>query len=151
MRRINREIKDTKEIISVIKKNIICRIALVDGDKPYLIPVNYGYKDNALYIHTAKEGQKLDIIEKNHNIVFEIVDMMEHVVGKTPCEGTMRFVSVIGKGKVHIISDIEEKKKGLDIISKHHGYDEYDFDDDEADTVTILKIDIEELKGKKAV
>ena len=62
MRRKDKEIKDKKEIESIIKRAKVCRIALSDNNMPYIIPVNYGYKNNCIYIHSASEGKKIDII-----------------------------------------------------------------------------------------
>ena len=42
MRRKDREIKDFNEIIEIIRKCDVCRIALHDGDFPYIVPLNFG-------------------------------------------------------------------------------------------------------------
>ena len=72
MRRKDLEIKDAKEIEAIIKSGKVCRIALSYDDKPYVVPMNYGYKDNALYFHSAKQGKKIDLIAKNSSVCFEI-------------------------------------------------------------------------------
>ncbi len=62
MRKINQEIKDLQIIEDILSSSIICRIAMIDGERPYLLPFNYGYKDNCIYIHSALEGKKLDVL-----------------------------------------------------------------------------------------
>ena len=42
MRRKDREITDFNEIIEIIKKCDVCRIAMNDGDFPYIVPLNFG-------------------------------------------------------------------------------------------------------------
>ena len=37
---------------------------------PYTIPLNYAYKDNALYFHSALEGHKVDNIVLNPKVSF---------------------------------------------------------------------------------
>ena len=62
MRRKDKEIKDKFEIETIINRAEVCRIGLSDDNMPYVIPVNYGYRNNCLYIHSASEGKKIDII-----------------------------------------------------------------------------------------
>lgn len=68
MRRSDKEIKDKQITEWILKEATICRIALCNYDKPYIVPMNFGFKDNYLYIHSAREGQKIDMIMKNNNV-----------------------------------------------------------------------------------
>ena len=65
MRRSDKEIKDSESIQKILKEADVCRIALADGNKPDMIPMNFGYKNNTLYLHSATEGLKIDILRKN--------------------------------------------------------------------------------------
>lgn len=65
MSRKDKEITGPKIIEDLLRTADIVRIAMIDGDEPYLVPLNYGYQNNALYIHCAKEGRKINIIKKN--------------------------------------------------------------------------------------
>ena len=69
MRRSDREIADKSEIIRIIEKCDVCRLALSQNNAPYIVPMSFGYEyaDNKLtiYFHCAKEGRKLDIIREN--------------------------------------------------------------------------------------
>ena len=56
MRRKEKEIKDTAEIEEILSKAFVCRLGLCDNGRPYVVPLCFGYEDNALYIHCAKEG-----------------------------------------------------------------------------------------------
>ena len=41
MRRNDRELKDMNDIIRVMEKCDVCRLALNDEDYPYILPVSY--------------------------------------------------------------------------------------------------------------
>lgn len=56
MRRKDKEITDPRKIEAVLKKAAIIHIALLDGDRPYIVPLNYGYAENTIYFHCAREG-----------------------------------------------------------------------------------------------
>ena len=76
MRRKDREITDFNEIIEIIKKCDVCRIAMNDGDFPYMVPLNFGLdiQDGQayLYFHAALEGKKLDLLKKDNRVTFEM-------------------------------------------------------------------------------
>ncbi|MFX1521344.1 MAG: pyridoxamine 5'-phosphate oxidase family protein, partial [Promethearchaeota archaeon] len=45
MRRKDKEITDTHEIETILKRAVVCRIAFSENNKPYMVPVNFGYTD----------------------------------------------------------------------------------------------------------
>ena len=151
MRRKEREIKNKKEIEGIIKKALICRLGLSSNDHPYIVPLNFGYKNNILYFHCAKAGKKTDIIKKNNNVCFEIEVDAELIKGEHACiDWKMHYSCVIGFGKAFIIEDIEEKKKSLDIIMEHYtGKSKFDYTEKNIRGVGIIKVVIESMTGKK--
>ena len=64
MRRKDREINDKFAIESIIRKASVCRLAMVDGNRPYIVPLCFGYQGDALYFHSANVGKKLDRANK---------------------------------------------------------------------------------------
>ena len=52
MRKANQEIKDPEIIEQILAGAEICRIAMIDGDVPYMLPFNYGYRDRCIYVHS---------------------------------------------------------------------------------------------------
>ncbi len=151
MIRKEKEIKDREEIESIIRKASICRLGLSFNDMPYVVPLNFGYEDNCLYFHSAKEGKKMDILKKNPKICFEFDIDTQIVEDENPCRWSMRFKSVIGIGKAQIIHDLLAKKEALNIIMGHYaGFKTFEFDDEKIDSVAIIKVDIKKMSGKKS-
>ena len=68
MRRAEREIKDKSEIEKIIMKAIVCRVAVCEDNEPYVIPMCFGFKDGALFFHSAQEGKKVEILKKNDRV-----------------------------------------------------------------------------------
>ena len=62
MRRADREIRDYGELLAVIARCDVCRLAFNDEEVPYILPLNFGeaVEDGALrlYFHGALEGKK---------------------------------------------------------------------------------------------
>ena len=53
MRRSDKQIKDGKIIEKILEEAMVCRLALCDDGRPYIIPLNFGFKNNHLYFHSA--------------------------------------------------------------------------------------------------
>ena len=118
MRRKERQINNQTEINEILENNNICRIALLDNNVPYIVPMNYGYSNNKIYLHTANAGKKINIIKKNNQVCFEITDSIEIIRSEKACDFGTKFRSVIGYGKIKFIKEENEKQKALQIIMK---------------------------------
>jgi len=151
MRRQDREIKDEELMESIIRRAPVCRIGLSEDNVPYIVPLNFGYKDNFLYFHSAKEGKKIDMIRKNNNVCFEVDIEHKLVQGENPCDWSMKYYSVIGFGKAFLVEDYEEKRGALDIISEHYaGKSSFKYPEKTVNNIAIIKVKIEGMTGKKS-
>lgn len=89
-------------------------VALNDGDgAPYAFPVNFVLLGDALYIHTAFTGKKMDLIRKNPRVGFSAYADVRIIREKA----TTTFRSVCGTGTAIIVEDKEEKRTALDAIT----------------------------------
>ena len=153
MRRKDKQINDNDKIEMILKNGRILHIAMIDKDRPYLIPVNYGYTDNTIYIHSAKEGKKIELIKANNLVCFqtEIGVEIKNTDVAYKC-GTL-YQSVIGYGKASFVDIKKEKKIGADVIMNqyrkesgiNHKYGKC------LKEVCIIKIDIESISGKESL
>jgi nitroimidazol reductase NimA-like FMN-containing flavoprotein (pyridoxamine 5'-phosphate oxidase superfamily) len=151
MRKSRQEIKDQGVLEEILSNQVICRLAMVDGDRPYIIPVNYGYHDGFLYIHSAPEGKKIDLLCQNPELCFEVEDPVEITKGERACDWSTRYRSVVGYGRVEILSDDAGKQQGLEVIMAQHGApDLIEFDPGNIKRMVILKIRITSMSGKRS-
>lgn len=150
MRREDKEIRDKKEIESIIEKATVCRVAFSENDVPYIVPLNFGYKDDCLYFHSAADGKKIDIIKQNNQVCFEVDVDQEVVKSETPCNWEMKYRSVIGFGKASFVDHLEEKRRALNIIMEHYSVDSYEYPEDAINNVAIVKVEIESMTAKKS-
>ena len=151
MRRQEKEILDKDIIESILVESDICRIAMVDGSEPYIVPLNYGYADGVIYMHSAPEGRKIGILTTNNRVCFEIEGFQKVVKKKEPCNWTTKYRSLIGYGTVEIVTDIEDKKKGLDIIMYKYGHrGKSEYMENLLCRVALLKLTVEKVTGKQS-
>lgn len=151
MRKTNQEITDKSILEGILMQSKICRIAMIDNGLPYILPFNYGYERNCIYIHSARKGKKIDILLKNPAVCFEIEQYAEIVKNEKPCKWATTYRSIIGYGIVETITDFSQKQKGLEIIMAHNGSPEtIEFDKKQVDSVIILKLSIDKITGKQS-
>jgi len=148
MRRKEQEITDRATIESIIARSTVCRLALSEDDRPYIVPLCFGYEDNALYFHTAREGKKIDILKKNNRVCFEVDCDHELVTNETACKWSMKYRSVVGFGKASLVNDLEAKRKALDSIMRHYGGRPSDYSATAMDKMLVIKVEIESMTGK---
>lgn len=151
MRRKDREITEFDEIVKVMEKCDVCRIALNDDEYPYIVPLNFGMTvENGvitLYFHSAKEGAKLELIKKDNRAAFEMD--CEHQLVTEVEEGncTMNYKSVIGRGIVEFVSD-EEKFGALKILMSHYHQEDFPFYERVIPQTAVYKLTVKEITGK---
>lgn len=150
MRRKDKEIKNKVEIEDIIRKAEICHIAVCDGDTPYVFPVNFGYGKNCLFIHSALEGRKIDILRKNDKVCFQMETDLELNKSDTVCDWEMKYRCVIGYGKAKFLEGTEEKREALKILLEHYSDKEVEIPIEKVDSVKMIKVEIESMTGKKA-
>ncbi len=150
MRRKEKEIEDKKEIEKILEESPVCRLAMVDGDKPYIVPMNFGYRDGILFFHSAKQGRKIDLIKKNPNVCFEVDQLIRFKKAKMACEWGLEYKSVIGSGRALLLDNIEEKIKGLHIIMSQYSQRTFEYPDEMLEKTLVIKIVIDRMTGKQS-
>ncbi|HCP14940.1 MAG TPA: pyridoxamine 5'-phosphate oxidase [Peptococcaceae bacterium] len=156
MRRKDREIKSLEGVFAVVDHCEICRLAMVDEGKPYMVALNFGYErqgdDLVLYFHSAMEGRKMDIWRKSPQVWFEMDTVNEYVEGtaENPCSYCWRFDSVMGSGKVEFITDPAEKKYALDKLIQHLDRSDktFDYPEQRLSMTCVYKVVSHDITGK---
>ncbi|MGL6220745.1 MAG: pyridoxamine 5'-phosphate oxidase family protein [Lacrimispora sphenoides] len=154
MRRKDREVIDNVKINEIISSCHCCRLGFYDDGEVYIVPLNFGFKENAgqriFYFHSAKEGRKIDLIYKNHTVGFELDANYELIEGETACKHSARFQSVIGTGDIKFIEEPEEKKAALQTIMLHNtGKEDWEFPDAMLQAVGVFKVEVKTLSCKE--
>lgn len=149
MRRKDKEITEKKEIEEIVKKATICRVGLSVRGEPYVFPVNYGYQTDCLYFHSAKDGQKIEMMKENPRVCFQMDTDVEILPADIACDWSIKYRSVIGFGKAELLDSPEEKKHALKTIMSQYSDQEYSFTEESLESVCIVCIRIERMTGKK--
>ena len=151
--RREREVTDKEEILGILDRAKIVHVGMIDKGRPYIVPMNYGYRmENGvltLYLHGAKSGRKLDILRVNPNVFVEIDTDVVPFEGITACHYGIGYASIMGEGVAELVEDAEGKKEALSILMKTQTGKDFTFTDRMVSVVTVIKIRVADYTAKK--
>ena len=104
------------EMKTLLSEELVGRLTtLCDDGYPYTAPVHFLYYENAIYLHGRSQGQKLDHINRNPKVCFEI-DRLDALLTSsipTPCKADTAYQSVIITGDAQIVDSYSLKREIL--------------------------------------
>lgn len=153
MRRKDREIVDNEYINSILDNCMVLHLAMIDGDSPYLVPLNFGYDYNegtyTFYIHSAKVGKKIEVINKNNKVCIQLDSKTSLLTADKACDYSYYYQSIIANGKIYEIVDKQEKSYGLNRIMMQVTKKTFEFEEKGLNAVKVYKISIDTLSAKE--
>lgn len=146
-----RIIDKQEEIDGIISKCQVCYVGMVDkNNMPYVVPLNFGYKDGYIYLHSAQTGRKIDILNNNPNvcIAFSTDHLLRFQSEEIACSYSMHYRSVMAFGKVEFIENDTQKKEVLDIIMSHYTDRTLSYAPPSIREVKTYRVKVEKCTGK---
>ena len=153
MRKSDREIKSKEEIIDIIKRCDVIRLAFNNGDYPYILPLNFGFEvknDKVIfYLHSALEGTKVDIMKKDNRASFEMDTKheLQYYVEKGYC--TMSYESIIGRGRIRILPEDEKMNALKKLMGHYHKSEDTYFNPAAISRTLVYSLEVEEMTAKR--
>ena len=152
------KIKSYEKIKEFLNDEHVGRISSIDVNGfPQIIPMNFVFLNDAVYIHSHVKGEKLDNISKNNKVGFEVDRELEFLPSyfEDPRNASLAdtlYISVVIKGHASLISDRDEKTLALNgLMEKYQPegcYDPLQSDMRVLDAVSVIKIIPQTLHGK---
>ncbi len=144
---------DLGEIRKILDSCMVLHLGLVDEGMPYIVPMNYGYEMEedqlVLYVHGARKGYKMDVIRKNPICCFEMECNVQPFEGRLPCQYGTVYESVMGRGKVEILEDPEEKIHAMTVLMKTQTGKDFEFNEKLVSIVSVMRIPVSEFTAKR--
>lgn len=152
------EIRSKEKIIEFLNQQETGRVCSIDKDGfPQIIPMNFVYSDDAIYMHSHPRGEKLENISKNPNVGFEVDQSLEFLPSyfTSPTDASQAdtlYISVVIKGKASLVSNLKEKTRALNELMKKYqpegGYEKLTPDMKVIEEVAIIKVVPVTMRGK---
>jgi nitroimidazol reductase NimA-like FMN-containing flavoprotein (pyridoxamine 5'-phosphate oxidase superfamily) len=135
----------------IINRCLVCRLGLSDDGVPYVVPMNFGYEDNTVFLHAAREGRKLDILRKNNRVCVEFDTDVEIISSEDAIGWSARYACVIGSGTASLVDDPAEKRRAYDTLMRHYAGKTFEYPDPCVDCSIIIRITLDSVTGKQAI
>ena len=152
MTKRERQITDEHQIRAILDAAKVLHLGLAVDNEPYVVPMNYGCTwENGkmvLYLHSALQGKKLDMIRTNPRVFFEMDCDLTPFEGEKPCQYGLAYSSVMGRGTARIVEDVEEKIRATSVLMKTQTGKDFSFNERLVSIVAVIRIDVEEYIAK---
>jgi len=152
------KIKSRDKIIKFLNSEHVGRIATIDKNGfPQIIPMNFVFANNSIYMHSHVIGEKLTNMNSNIKVGFEVDKELEYLPSYFEDEYDTSFadtlyVSVVIKGHVYIIENKNEKAFALNSLMEKYQpegrYKQIKHNMKVLDVVKIIRIDPIIMTGK---
>ena len=152
MQKPDREITDPSEVKGILARGKYATIALCRDGEPYVVTLSCGFDETrrALYFHSALKGLKLEFLRANPRVCATVILDL----GYRPGRCSHGYRSVVLRGRMGLVDDLDEKKHALDVLlhqlePEAEAVRKRQLPDDAAyRDVGILRLDIEDMRGK---
>ena len=152
------EIKSYEKIKEFLNDEHVGRISSIDVNGfPQIIPMNFVFLNDAIYMHSHVKGEKLDNISNNDKVGFESDRELEFLPSyfEDPHNASLAdtlYISVVIKGIASFVSDRSEKTLALNGLMKKYqpegNYDPLESTMRVLDAVSVIKVTPKSLHGK---
>lgn len=152
------EIKSSQKIAEFLNSEHVGRVASTDKEGfPQIIPMNFVFINEAIYMHSYTRGEKLDNIRANPKVGFEVDREVEFLPSyfSSPTDASQAdtlYISVVIKGDGIIVNDMNEKTMALNALMEKYQpegrYEKLTQDMPVINEVAIIKIIPKTIKGK---
>jgi nitroimidazol reductase NimA-like FMN-containing flavoprotein (pyridoxamine 5'-phosphate oxidase superfamily) len=154
MRQAKKAISDPEVLHNILRSCRVGRLGTNGKDGyPRVKPLNYVLHEGRIYFHSAREGEKIDDINRDDRVCFEADQPLAFVRGAAdnPCRAEYLYRSVIIRGRARIVGDEEERRSALSALMEKYqpggGYGP--FREEKLAITAVVRVDIEELTGKE--
>jgi nitroimidazol reductase NimA-like FMN-containing flavoprotein (pyridoxamine 5'-phosphate oxidase superfamily) len=145
-------ITNRPEMFQIIDKCDTCYVSMVDqNNMPYVIPLNFGVKDEVIYLHSSQTGKKIDILKQNKNIciAFSTDHQLRFQHETVACSYGMKYRSVLVYGHIEFIEEADQKIEAMNIVMLKYTGKEFSYNAPAIREVCVYRVVITDMTGKK--
>ncbi len=147
----NRPITFEPDLTAIIRKCSVCNVSMVDDEGlPYVVPMNFGYEKDVVYLHSAPSGKKIDILKQHPDVCisFSTDHQLRWQSSEIACSYSMKYRSVILYGQLEFVDDFSEKLVALESIMRQYTDQVTRFSDPAVNQVCVMKVNVRKIEGR---
>ena len=146
-----RPITDPQEIKSVLDAADCCYVSMVTPEgSPYVVPMNFGFDEEYIYLHSSRAGKKIDILRQNSQvcIAFSAFHQLRYQSEKVACSWSMKYKSILIYGDVEFVEDPDVKVNMLNAMMRKYAGRDFTYNAPALKEVLTFRVKIARLEGR---
>ncbi len=155
------KINSKEKIVEFLNNEKTGRVASIDADGyPQIIPMNFVFVNDVIYMHSHVKGEKLENIMRNNKVGFEVDKNLEFLPSYffDPNDASLAntfYISVVIKGECKLVDEKNEMTTALNSLMKKYQpegkYEPIKLQDNVLNHVAVIKITPEIMTGKYSI
>jgi nitroimidazol reductase NimA-like FMN-containing flavoprotein (pyridoxamine 5'-phosphate oxidase superfamily) len=144
-----------EEAEAILRDGLVAHVGFAVDGQPFVIPMGYHYEDGKLYIHSRAGGRLPRSIRNGGSVCVEVTLLDGLVASRDALYHSMNYRSAIAFGRARPVVDASTKAAILERMTLRYfpgrtaGVDYHPPTPADLKITDLLKIEIEELNGKK--
>lgn len=141
-------VEERERAEEILSRCDICYVGITDLEgNPYVIPMNFGYRDGVVYLHSAPTGSCVEMLERNNHVC--ITFSIDHEVAfrhvQVACSYHIKAKSLLCRGCVDFIEEMDGKREALAILMKQYSSRDFVYSDPAVKNVKVWKVLVDEM------
>ena len=155
------KINSKEKVVEFLNNEETGRVASIDKDGyPQIIPMNFVFVNDVIYMHSHVKGEKLENIMRNNKVGFEVDKNLEFLPSYffDPNDASLAntfYISVVIKGECKLVDEKNEMTTALNSLMKKYQpegrYQQIKPQDDVLNHVAVIKVTPEIMTGKYSI
>ncbi len=145
-------IEDEKEIAEIIESCDLCHIGVIDTEgKPYVVPMNFGFLDDYIYLHGSNFGLLIDSLKKNPEacITFCTNTVLAYQNVDVACSYRIKGKSIVARGTIEFILDYETKVDSLNALMAKFSDRKFTYNSPAVKNVEVYRMKMDNFTAKE--
>ncbi|MGH7659604.1 MAG: pyridoxamine 5'-phosphate oxidase family protein [Vulcanimicrobiaceae bacterium] len=114
-----RGVYEVEPIWAILDEGTIAHVGFVHDGIPVVIPTAYGREGNRLYLHGSAAAQWCKAGTEGPGVCVTVTLFDGFVLARSTFKHSMNYRSVVVFGNARLVTDREEKLRGLECIVEH--------------------------------
>lgn len=147
----SRLLSNPQEILDTANKSEACFISMVTSNgMPYVVPMNFGLFEGNIYLHSAREGRKIDILKAHPQVCvcFTSDHELRWQNKDVACSYSMKYRSIRAYGKVEFIENMDAKVEALNILMRKYAGKDFGFNAPSLREVLCWRVVVDKWEGR---
>lgn len=157
IRRQDRAITDDAWIADFLSIANYGVFATCKDGQPFTVARNFAYdpQRHAIYFHGARKGRTFENVGDGTPVNLNVSEMGELTIGKRAIDFGVNYKGVVIFGHLTVVEDVQEAKRGLQLIMDKHFPElrpDVDYEvasDDDVKATAVFRVEIEAWSGKE--